>query len=328
MKNHYNFFSLVLLCLGVFFLTQPLTPETEENRFSSPFFWPTIPSSIQLSSTFGESRTKRFHLGVDIAGYKEKVYPMQNKGRIIYYRLATDNPFLPLTGGGNTLFLEYENNIMSGYFHLNANSFYAKSLENQLLTQNTVVAISGNSGRSYGAHLHFFLYDRIKKKQINPQKKLEKLTDNHPPRILQLVLLKEKKDTSQNKNPSLIFFGGSTDEIRESTLEISQNYPIYAYIVDRGEKKDSRLGIYKIRWALNGSEFSEIKFDECRVQENQWLCDGKSFTKVYFKNFYLLDGVEFIQGTNSLEIEVEDFSGNQNKATFVVNVNLIHSFSL
>ncbi|BBA85225.1 cell wall endopeptidase family M23/M37 [endosymbiont of Sipalinus gigas] len=72
---------------------------------------------------------------------------------------------------GNFIVIDHNNNYITKYMHLN------KSLvkTGQIIKKGDLIAISGNSGRTTGPHLHFEIWD--KKKAINPLnvKKLNKL---------------------------------------------------------------------------------------------------------------------------------------------------------
>ena len=291
--------------------------------------WPSqreaLPTSKKLSSTFAESRSTRYHLGVDIVGNDVEVFPMHDNARVLYYRVSGDNPYLAMPGSGNTLFLEYPGDVVSGYFHLAADSFYAQTLHSQgfpeKIDQNRVVAKTGNTGRSYGAHLHFFIYNKKTNILMNPQKALSTLTDTTPPRIASLVkMIPDPKAKGQDHGMTMVYINNASQTNIEVNLNREES--LYVQIVDQGERKFSRLGIYSYRWSLNQRQDNEVVFNECRILDGMWTCGSKSFAQVYYKNLYKLPDLEFIEGVNVLEIGAVDFAGNESVSQFILKVSL------
>lgn len=111
---------------------------------------PIDPNRIRITSTFGEFRTDHFHNGVDFGGHKMEIYPVKD-GEIVYYIDDAEDPTRTLYGVGNVLMIEHHDNLRSYYYHIEPGTIeksYAK------VTEKNVVALTGNSGRSGGAHLH------------------------------------------------------------------------------------------------------------------------------------------------------------------------------
>ena len=106
-------------------------------------------NKIRITSTFGEFRTDHFHNGVDFGGSKMEIYPMAD-GEIVHYFDIAEDPTRQLYGVGNTVIIEHPNGIRSYYYHIEDGTI-EKSFAK--VTERDIIALTGNSGRSGGAHL-------------------------------------------------------------------------------------------------------------------------------------------------------------------------------
>ncbi len=110
-------------------------------HFDGSFVWPC--NNRYITSTV-KNRWGRKHKGIDIGASYENVYASASG-----YAYTLENP----TGYGHYIIVIHGNNYISLYGHLN--SF--KVSYGQYVKQGQVIAQSGNSGSSQGAHLHFEL---------------------------------------------------------------------------------------------------------------------------------------------------------------------------
>ena len=85
----------------------------------------------------------RHHNGIDIAISEGTQVTPAAPGIVVYSGQRS--------GYGNTVLIEHENGLVTLYGH---NSRLLVS-SGQMVTQETVIALSGNTGRSTGPHLHF-----------------------------------------------------------------------------------------------------------------------------------------------------------------------------
>jgi len=121
------------------------------------------PVIAKITSKFGyrtdpkTSKPNEFHNGVDLAvslGTPIKS-PMNGIAEIINSGGA----------GGNELIVRHTNGYKTGYAHLTK----AMVKKGDKITQGQVIALSGNTGKSTGPHLHFTLTDPSGAK-VDPQK--------------------------------------------------------------------------------------------------------------------------------------------------------------
>lgn len=110
-------------------------------HFDGSFIWPC--NNRYITSTV-KNRWGRKHKGIDIGASYENVYATASG-----FAYTLENP----SGYGHYIIIIHGNNYISLYGHLNA----FKVSYGQYVTQGQVIAQSGNSGASQGAHLHFEL---------------------------------------------------------------------------------------------------------------------------------------------------------------------------
>lgn len=109
------------------------------SRGSGIFSWPVIGG--QITSRFGY-RWGRLHAGLDISSSNHNILAADN-GRVVYAGWED--------GYGNTILIDHGNGYQTRYGHLN------KILVQlgQKVEKGQKIGIMGNTGRSFGTHLHF-----------------------------------------------------------------------------------------------------------------------------------------------------------------------------
>lgn len=108
-------------------------------KFDGSFIWPC--NSKIITSTV-KIRWGRWHKGIDIGASYENVYAAASG-----YAYTLENP----GGYGHYIMIVHGDGYITLYGHLNS----YKVSYGQYVTQGQVIAQSGNSGSSQGAHLHF-----------------------------------------------------------------------------------------------------------------------------------------------------------------------------
>ncbi|MBY0516880.1 MAG: M23 family metallopeptidase [Bacteriovoracaceae bacterium] len=113
--------------------------------FNQPFI---APLDSYITSIYGNRRVynnahKSQHLGTDFRAAIGVPVPATNRGRVLF---AGD---LFYTGG--TVIIDHGMDIFSVYGHLSE----VKVQEGQVVNRGDIVALSGNTGRSSGPHLHW-----------------------------------------------------------------------------------------------------------------------------------------------------------------------------
>ena len=132
--------------------------DNREVRSTSKIHMP-LKNRIAVTSPFG-TRTHpifgmhKMHNGADIKAYYEKVYAVMDG---IVTASGWDSK-----GGGNYIKIKHANSFVTSYLHLS--EIYYKVGE--IVKAGFIIAKSGNSGHSTGAHLHFSV--RENGEYINP----------------------------------------------------------------------------------------------------------------------------------------------------------------
>jgi murein DD-endopeptidase MepM/ murein hydrolase activator NlpD len=102
-----------------------------------------LAGSPQVTSAFGERRANEVHEGVDFAVPVGTPVMAAGAGRVIQAG--------PVGGYGNAVYIDHGNGLVTRYGHLS--SILVRI--GDVVTGGARIALSGNTGRSTGAHLHF-----------------------------------------------------------------------------------------------------------------------------------------------------------------------------
>lgn len=123
------------------------------SRGSGTFNWPTYGGII--TSDYG-SRWGSFHTGIDISGVSDRTVKAADNGTV---------SFAGWNGGyGNCVIIDHGNGIQTLYGHLSTISVSKGSS----IAKGQKIGIMGNTGNSYGVHLHFeVIVNGTKKNPIN-----------------------------------------------------------------------------------------------------------------------------------------------------------------
>lgn len=157
---------------------------------------------VKLSGTFGELRTSHFHMGIDIKSSKgvegDDILAVQDGfvSRIV----------VQAAGYGNALYIDHPDGWTSVYAHLRefapAIARYVEELQYEserfeldvappaglfTIKKGEVIAQMGNTGWSFGPHLHFELRRTVTEVAHNPLHLGFELEDSRPP-VLKRIL--------------------------------------------------------------------------------------------------------------------------------------------
>jgi len=157
MKEEDDTMLVVFLFLGVLSAVGGTWYYLERHRLQnqSESLLPPVPLSFPLTSRFGQ-RGSEFHNGIDVGVPVGTpiIAPASGLVERVYVSGA----------GGNQLIIKHDNGYTTGYAHLSDTLVWPGSR----IRQGQTVALSGNTGRSTGPHLHFTL--RYQGELIDPLK--------------------------------------------------------------------------------------------------------------------------------------------------------------
>jgi len=263
------------------------------------FRWPL--NNPVLTSTYGESRADHFHDGMDFVSTDNRVFPVK-EGKLLY---AWNRSLFPLEnywGGGNYKIVKHDEEIISVYMHLQD----GEKLEPEY-TENEAVGYAGNTGRSYGSHIHFTILNQKIKESINPFSVMPQFKDEKKPEIKYFYIKINDRYVRINEN---------------SNIRLTSHYPMLVEISDSASGNE-RLGIYKIKVNFNDKDVLDVLFDEIKLSGHDYTVSGRGFYDLYDPaGYYKISGINYREGLNTFVVTVSDFSGNISERKFDINVNL------
>ena len=303
MKHLIFYIAFISVLAAVVVEQRPLEADAKL-KFTWPIELGSYPELKGITSTFAESRTDHFHNGLDIAALNHKIYPVAS-GHLLYSRHTSDDPFRPEEGPGNYIFVSHGKGWLSGYYHLRGDR---PMVREGALDRSGILAYTGNSGHSGGAHLHFFMASKNGSVIHNPLTLLPPVTDEHPPVIGQLLVQTAKGRTLISHS-------------REENIRLTRAYPFQITVIDPGLEKHTRRGVYELRWKLNDHPWQVRQFSRLVFQDGKWLLDSKYDFSVSFRhNLYNLGVPDWLDGMNLLLVRARDYAGNESEVKFHINL--------
>jgi len=321
-----------------------------ETNFISP-----INHTLKISGTFGELRSNHFHSGIDIKssnGHSGDPIICVEDGFVSRIKIQ-------LSGYGKALYIDHPNGYTSVYGHLKnfhpsieafirdqqyAAESYTLDIylsENEFtFSQGDTIAIMGNSGRSYGPHVHFEIRNTITEEPINPYIFDILPQDQVRPTIKNVMIysMDDKKNTLKQVKRKAIK-NGSRYTLKNNTIEVdgwraSVGVESYDFMDDVWNKN----GVYKYSLWVDDSlhysyEFDQFSFDQSRYINSciDYTCKSKKSIKLL--RFYKEPGNKltsfspagqkgvfpvYLDKPRSVKITTEDFSQNKSELNFLV----------
>jgi len=342
-------YTLLVVGLSLLSMHEP-NANYPEGQFSSP-----LNRQFQLSGTFGELRTNHFHAGLDI---KSK------------YGMAGDSVYAAATGYisrikvdaygyGNVIFIDHPNGYTTVYAHLDrfAPIYQAYVKEQQYKQQEfevdlypapfqfpvsplNQIGILGNTGHSYGAHLHFEIRHTDTQIPINPLHFGFPIPDQIPPIIQQLIayqfddagqLIQSNVLQPKLRSPGVYGF--------DKPFEIGARRVTFGVrAFDYQDGVANQNGIYSLACTTDNEDSFAFAMDEIPIQDTRYLnahidYHQKIYQNRFFHRCYSLEGNKlpiYFRGVDQgmiylnteqprqVSIAVADFNGNVSKVNFEV----------
>lgn len=323
---------LVLLQVGQIF---------SQNKYPKNYFVSPVKHSLTVLSNFGDIRSNHFHTGLDIrTGDGNKLYAAAD-GYVSRIKVSP-------VGYGKAIYITHPNGYTTVYAHLKSYSdkidgfvkrkqylaqdyaveFFPDSGEIEIC-KNEIIGLSGNTGMSLGAHLHFEIRDTKSEHIINPLLFYD-LKDKAAPVIAKLHIYPIDNKSSVNGLHSRLSFdvkavgkkGGKVQlkKAEKLTLVGRIGFGIEAY--DRDDDSKDRSNIYGIdikidTISLYSCRFEEFSFDDKR-NVNSYI-DFKEYA-THYKNIQRC----FVAPNNKTPI----YSNLQNQGIYDFNDGGIHNISI
>ena len=244
---------------------------------------PPLDIPIQLSGTFGEFRSNHFHAGLDIRTQGRqglKVKSVQN-GWVNRIRVST-------TGYGKALYIQHYDGTTSVYAHLKKfapkieayvkeRQYQKESFTIDLFPKSEVLKIeagelvgfSGNTGGSYGPHLHFEVRNSSNQNPINPMEYPLEIKDSQRPQIQNLYIYNGIHPDSKKKEFPLVKKNDSV--YTTAGIYTGGKISVGLRLFDRQDLSSNKNGIYKAKVRLNGIPQFEMKMDEISFNDSKYI---------------------------------------------------------
>lgn len=339
--------SLILVSMSEFAGRYPTS------EFTSP-----VNRSMRLSGTFGELRTNHFHAGLDIKSQHgtsgDPIYAAYDG---FVSRIRVDE-----FGYGNALYVEHPNGFTSLYGHLDrfapeieayvkAEQYKAERFEVDLyprkdqfpVDRNEQIGVMGNTGYSFGPHLHFEIRHTDGQVPVNPLHFGYNIDDTSPPVIQQLLIYEYDESGSllQSKvmQPARMAAGhwGFDTPIETSAPKVS--FAIRTY--DTHEGTPNQNGVYSIQCKVDQDPSFAFTLDEIPFEQSRYLnahidYKQKIYQNRFFHRCHPLEGNKLpiyytgidngmihthVEMPRQVTLEVADFNGNMAQLRFDVKRN-------
>lgn len=329
---------IACLCLGFILAT------------AQPVDWqPPIAGTVLLSGTFGELRGSHYHAGIDIkpnvGGPQEILATADGYVKEILVRSGSY---------GNALILQHKNGFRSLYGHLDrfnpvfdslvyAHQHLQEEFEVTIeldstqfpVYQGMPIGIMGNTGYSFGRHLHFEVRHESGTR-YNPLLVIPTLTDNTPPqfRNLKVNYHDDFGREYQEKNISVRSLGRGRYDAGTLTLNTFK-YSLGVDVVDLHENTHNRNGIYSLTMYKDSVLVYQTVFDSLTPQDRLYykehidhITDGQSnahFHNLRYSSNEITSQLSDVQAgiyrplsfqTPRFHIEATDYQGNTSVLSF------------
>lgn len=319
--------------------------------FTSPLEIP-----LTLSANFGELRPGHFHSGLDFKtnGVSGKRVLSVADGYI--YRISVSPG-----GFGNAIYIRHNNNYSTVYGHLDR---FTPALEKYVtdyqyrkksfsvnifpdreefpVSQKQLIAYSGNSGGSFGPHLHFEVRNSSNENPVDPLQFFD-IKDDIKPVLKQLTIypLGDISEVNGKKDKSSYSLKGSKGIYTlnpENLIKVSGEFGIglssWDFLNDSWNKCGIRTlevrvdSLLVYQHSLDEFSFSNTRYINSHIDYEEYI-KSKTYIQLAFlspnNNLRIYDTISkggkiALTDTNTHNIKViaGDFSGNQSEVNFTV----------
>ncbi len=295
---------------------------------AAQFYQSPVDIPIQLSGTFAELRGTHFHAGIDIRTQGKEGFQLRAVADGYVSRIKIEQG-----GYGKAVYINHPNGTTSVYAHLQRYSNlivpfvrkkqYAKksyTIEfypepNEILIQKgAVIGYSGNTGSSFGPHLHFELRTTANQIPFNPLLDGINIPDKRHPFIQEVFAYPIGGVANQSEEKiQLIIHQQNDSTYVADTLHGLGTIGFGLHHFDRQDGSYNKNGTYKVSTQLNGTKLFEVCFDTLSFDDTAQmhkLIDYKHYIDTNKKVMLLFDAFEqpvpFVEFHNKGLITVEE----------------------
>ncbi len=283
---------------------------------------------IQLSGNFAELRGTHFHAGLDIKTQSKEGLPLRAVADGYVSRIKIQQG-----GYGKSLYINHPNGTTSVYAHLQRYSdkivpfvrkkqyakksytihFYLEPTEIQI-KKGEVIGYSGNTGSSFGPHLHFELRTSANQIPFNPLLKDIDVKDTRRPIIKQAFVYPIDGVVNQSEEKIQLNLTQKNDSLFVAdTVFALGKIGFGMEHFDRQDNSYNKNGTFEVYAKLNGkhrfsARFDTLSFDDTaqmhKLLDYEHYVDTKKKVMRLFNPF--AKAANFVEFTENGLIEVEE----------------------
>ena len=263
-------------------------------------YTPPIKIPILLSGNFGEIRSDHFHSGIDI----------KTQGATGHHVFAVEEAYVSrikvqANGYGKSIYLAHPNGTTSVYGHLDkyrediadyTRGIQYKRKSHQVdiylepgqfeLNKGDFIAYSGNSGGSFGPHLHFEIRNSGNQHPVNALRYGFGIKDNVAPKFLTLFIESDNKRSYELLRDQGVYtlpWGTTIESLGPTRLGVE----VFDYL----DGAPNRCGVYSLEvyvdnqltysHVLEEFSFSETRYINAHIDYEERISSGKKVHRLY-----------------------------------------------
>lgn len=269
------------------------TPEFPKGYFDSPMKVP-----LEVSGTFCELRSNHFHFGMDFRTAGMEGLPLYSAAEGYVYRIKVS-----YFGYGKAVYIKHPNGYITLYGHLKDFSpkIKARVMQEQARQQNfefdlilekdeikldkgELIAYSGNTGSSQGAHLHFEIRDSTSTISYNPLLFGLKVTDTKKPVFTGISIYELQSSGSFVRKDHPVKTGNTGYYFPNgSTISAGGVIRIGFQASDKQDATNYRNGIYRVEMFVDEQKKFDLTFDRMAFDDSRYINSYTDF-KEYMKS--------------------------------------------
>ncbi|WP_103067962.1 M23 family metallopeptidase [Aquimarina sediminis] len=287
-----------------------------QKDISKDYFVHPLDITIVASGTFGELRSNHFHSGLDMKTQGEeglKVYASA-AGRVSRIKVSHG-------GYGKALYITHPNGYTTVYAHLQKFSpeiqayvkekqYTKESYEIELfpksgslvVKQGDVIAYSGNTGGSFGPHLHFEIRDP-RSRPMNPMSFGIEVLDTKKPIVnsLWVYTLDKNAHVNNTQKPTKLNLTPQEDgSFKAENITAFGKIGFGVSTIDKQDLAANKNGFYQVITEINGEENLKIEMNRFSFAETRYA--NRIIDYSYYKEHKSRITKLFVEKNNPLSI--------------------------
>lgn len=331
----------------IFFITLSFSALGQSKLMESNFRSP-VDFDMYLSGTFAELRGGHFHAGIDIKTYEQvgKVVKMIEDGYISRIKISR-------YGYGKAIYVNHTNGYTSVFGHLDGFnrtiSDYIEAIQQKrqeyefdvavpkdalFYKKGNIIAYSGNSGYSFGPHIHFEIRESDSQKPVNPLFFGYDVNDDLPPVIRGVKIYDDHGETLLKTSH---LSKGKYHIPGMDTFIVNGNVSFGIDAIDMLNGAPNRNGVYNYQlfrddslvfhWKADRFSFYETRYINALIDYAEYVESGRKFMTTRRLPNNKLSMYEFIKDDGDFEVnagdttqwvyELTDIKGNLSTISFV-----------